>query len=302
MKKLTCAFLSLVVLLSATSMAFAVETPDETSSNNFWVEMANTPPSMIDDGVLPQNDNGLEKRQVKEELKNKGLLSIDDNQHLAIAPEAWDEIENLTALDLLAEDYAFANEAIDDGILYVEPETLNLYNCEATEETLQRMKDNDMIEKAKDQVENSISLLAAHSCSYKKIYFGSMVSANRVDLQNYLRKMQNLANSDPTVKPGVALTKYWIGKVQPGGIWDYKTVPGYSPYNSMFCLTYGKNLSKANYHRTSEFMGNYNYGFTGRMMFPLSFLKLGSNAVGGNVFIPDADDYPAIEEGYSDAG
>jgi len=67
-------------------------------------------------------------------------------------------------------------------------------------------------------------------------------------------------------------------------------------------MTYGINDSKKNYHRTSEFMGNYNYGFTGRVLFNLTTLKLGSNyAASGNPFIPDTDDYPAIEEGYNDS-
>lgn len=97
--------------------------------------------------------------------------------------------------------------------------------------------------------------------------------------------------------PVALATGYWIAKVEPNGDWDYKTQHGYSPYNKTFCCGYSRNFHM---HQTSEWIGNYNYGYTGKLLFSLSVLKLGSNAVSG--FDPkDVEDYPANEEGYYDA-
>ena len=255
---------------------------------------------MIDDKFTP-SENAVAKAQVNEELKRLGLLFLSTGNHLSISAEAWNMIDDIPSLNLLANDYVFANEAIDDGILRVDSSTLELYNCDVTEKNLQQMKSNDLAEMVKEQIANAGSALATSHCSYRKVYFGSMVRNNRTELKNYLHKMELLKETNPSIAPGAALLSYWIGKVQPGGAWDYKSVPGYAPYNTIFCLTYGISDKKTNYHRTSEFMGNYNYGFTGRMMFPLTVLKLGSNGAAGNPFKPDTDDYPAIEEGYSDA-
>lgn len=52
---------------------------------------------------------------------------------------------------------------------------------------------------------------------------------------------------------------------------------------------------------TSEWLGNYNFGYTGRMFFSLSTLKFGSNLASG-FSNDDYLDYPAIEVGYYHSG
>lgn len=124
---------------------------------------------------------------------------------------------------------------------------------------------------------------------------GSLVSNNYADLEDYLTTQMSYNPSGAHA----ATTGVWIARVRPGGIWDYKTKAGYSPYNKEFNCTYGAGSSKTGI-RTSEFIGNYNYGYTGSMLYTLSILKAGSTAVSG--FDPkDVDDYPAITEGYNDA-
>lgn len=302
MKKTFCAILTLAVIMSTSSIVFAVDSDKEVTANeaNFWIELSHTQ-TLLDNKEWIPSENASAKLQVNKELKHQGFLFIDSKNHLSIAEKAWDIIEDTLSLDLLSQDYIFANTAIDDGILTVDPETLELRNRDMTEESLQQMKDNDLIDTVEQNIKNGIVTHAAPHCSYRKVNFGNMVRNNRTELKNYLRQMEILKETNPGVSPGVALLNYWIGKVQSGGAWDYKTVPGYSPWNTILCLTYGINNSKVNYHRTSEFMGNYNYGFTGRMIFPLSILKVGSNGAAGNPFVPDRDDYPAIEEGYNDA-
>lgn len=96
-----------------------------------------------------------------------------------------------------------------------------------------------------------------------------------------------------------ATTGFWVARVKPGGIWDYKVKPGYAPWNKEFNCTYGLNSSK-HAIRTSEYIGNYNYGYTGSILYGLTALKGGSFIASG-LDPKDVDDYPAIEEGYSDA-
>lgn len=87
---------------------------------------------------------------------------------------------------------------------------------------------------------------------------------------------------------------YWVSLVCEGGAWDYKIQPLYK--GKTFCCTYA---GGTNIHRTAEYIGNYNYGYTGADLFSLAILHLGSAAVGGGVE-KDQHDWPAIDEGYYD--
>lgn len=51
---------------------------------------------------------------------------------------------------------------------------------------------------------------------------------------------------------------------------------------------------------TGEYIGNYNYGYTGYLLFPLSVLKIGSAIVAGGI-IKDIHDWPDIELGFNDS-
>lgn len=122
---------------------------------------------------------------------------------------------------------------------------------------------------------------------------GGVVSENYAYIENYF-------NTQMTYNPSGAYTvtlALWVEKVREGGDWDYKRV--YPPYDTKFTCTYGLNGSKTGI-RTSEFIGNYNYGYTGSILFDLTILKTGSFVVSG--FNPnDYNDHPAIEEGFVDA-
>lgn len=124
---------------------------------------------------------------------------------------------------------------------------------------------------------------------------GNLVHNNYNDLESeFMTQMKY--NPDGAF---YATTGIFIAWVKPNGIWDYKTKPGYSPWNKEFNCTYGLNSSKRAI-RTSEYIGNYNFGYTGQLLYPLTVLKTGSFVVSG--FDPkDVEDYPAIEEGFADA-
>ncbi len=77
--------------------------------------------------------------------------------------------------------------------------------------------------------------------------------------------------------------EWFYKKMMPGGGWDYKVQPGYSPYNKEW-TAYCKYDTE---YRTSEWFGNYNYGLTGRFQFSLSVLKAGAGVAAGGADSPE---------------
>lgn len=92
---------------------------------------------------------------------------------------------------------------------------------------------------------------------------------------------------------------WWIAKVCPGGDWDYKSVSGYSPYSKQWSAVQRYTTST----KTSEWFGNYNYGFTGRSLYSLTSLLAASNGVsiltGGA--LDDPQDTIDVTQGYNEA-
>lgn len=119
------------------------------------------------------------------------------------------------------------------------------------------------------------------------LYLGTLVSDNFSELKSVYRS--TLFYKD-------AVT-YWIYKVESGGDWDYKLQDEFK--KTLLCM-YGQNDSKLEL-RNGEWIGNYNYGYTGHLLFNIDILLAGSSAVGGGP-AKDSHDWPAIREGYSDSG
>ena len=148
-----------------------------------------------------------------------------------------------------------------------------------------------------DPLDIAIPYGPVHECDYSYLNLGALVRKNTKDVRGCFLAMAK-------VNPSIAFSSaigYWVGKVREGGDWDYKLPSKYGPYDRTYCCTYGKNNSKMYRHRTAEYIGNYNYGYTGSILFGLDVLKFGSGAAAGFDFEKDADDYPAITEGYNDA-
>lgn len=136
-----------------------------------------------------------------------------------------------------------------------------------------------------------------HECGYKAVTVGKLCFDNYNELSDFFDNAVQLALVNPNFKPWSATAGFWVGSVMPGGVWDYKTVSGYAPYNTVLCCSYGGLTYQ---HRTSEWLGNYNYGYTGAFLFDLNTLHFGSSAVSG--FSPaDQLDWPAIDEGFYNA-
>ena len=68
---------------------------------------------------------------------------------------------------------------------------------------------------------------------------------------------------DPTIQAWSSATAYWVAKVAPNGDWDYKVQPGFPPWHRRFCCYF----NGAYNHVNSEYIGNFNYGYTGSLLF-----------------------------------
>lgn len=128
----------------------------------------------------------------------------------------------------------------------------------------------------------------SHSCSYEQVYFNDMCRTN----YNYIK---NILNQYTSWNSGyIAAISAWIAKVNNNGDWDYKTSSYYGPWDHVFC-----NISDGQYdHVTSEYMGNYNYGYTGSCLFSLQTLELASFIVSGFDNSDIAGDWSTIESAF----
>lgn len=129
------------------------------------------------------------------------------------------------------------------------------------------------------------------------LYAYSIASNNRDTLSAYYHAIADGIWGDPGAAYS-ATVGYWVAKVQEGGAWDYKVQPGYSPYYKLWTAV----LKYDTEYRTSEWFGNYNYGLTGRFLFPLTTLLVGGDAVGilTSGGADDPADQQAITQGYNE--
>lgn len=129
---------------------------------------------------------------------------------------------------------------------------------------------------------------------YPYINLKTLVTNNRKEIVDFFYNTQKIA---PTSAYS-ATVGYWVGKVMEHGPWDYKRVSGFSPYTKKWDAgTYsGRKII------TTEYIGNYNYGFTGEFLFSLNTLYLGGQIANGLKFWQpeDENDRRAIREGYND--
>lgn len=197
---------------------------------------------------------------------------------------------------------ALYNELISDGIIEVESQTGELTICSANQVPEQIVIEGER--HIQSQIQSQVSLagpnrsLAAHSCSYPDLDLIEMCQDNYDELSGVYLLNKIIEAANPSGVPTAWLTTaiYWVNKVREEGDWDYKTQPDFKPWNKTFCSYY----DGAYHHITSEYIGNFNYGYTGSLLFSLDILHFGSSAVSG--FDPaDEEDWPAIDAGFEKA-
>ncbi|RAW16142.1 hypothetical protein DC345_11735 [Paenibacillus taichungensis] len=127
-----------------------------------------------------------------------------------------------------------------------------------------------------------------------------MVNANRAELSTYYWNVYySSAITGQPLQTAIMSSALWFkGKVQARGPWDYKTQPGWGGASKQW---YADTHTGRRYV-TTEYIGNYNYGFTGQFLFPLTILFYGGQYANGNIWSPeDMNDRAAIQDGFNDA-
>lgn len=196
------------------------------------------------------------------------------------------------------------NQIIDLGVAYIDDN--NMVKTKSQEETAEIIynrdksirdgeivSDNDFDAIIDFEQEENISI--GRAAALPTLHAYSIALNNKATLQNYWNTMASVAPESAYA----SAVGWWIGKVQSGGAWDYKSVSGYAPYNRRWNATQ-KNITVV---RTSEWFGNYNYGFTGKLLFTENILLLGGDGVSlvFNHQIDDQADKDAIRTGYGES-
>ena len=278
MKNLVAMIISLLLCFSlCTTTAFAVETDNTSAVQEVEINIASAVhlwPHLKENGYLYVDENGL--------------LAVDSNNEWTTLSEFSEFLSIIEA----------CNQAILDGILIANPDTIELSTVYELDEQLvpyaiENGTANLQHEGAKESDDEIMPQNAAHGCSVQALNLLNMCENNYQTLVDYYWDMVDLQIYNPQLDPWLSTAGFWVGKVAEGGAWDYKTVNGFAPWYTEFCCYFNSNFQ----HVTSEYIGNFNYGYTGSFLFSLNVLHFGSSAVSG--FDPaDEDDWPAIDAGY----
>lgn len=223
-------------------------------------------------------------------MREKGYLKANKDGLLEIADHK--SAKELPGYDDVVDLIKICNESIKDGIIILDKKTLLLKNSFNPGNI-----DVNYVPPGLRKHFKPISLRnGAHGCSTPALNLLHLCENNYNTLSMYHESMVRIAEENPGFIPFPATSAFWIAKVRPNGEWDYKVRPGFAPWNKNFCCYLDQNFS----HLTSEYIGNFNYGYTGSFLFSLEVLHFGSYAVSG-FDSKDTEDWPAIDAGYRHA-
>ncbi len=294
LKKMVSLVLVLALSFTICVPAFATEktkisdySSNDTSINDF----SNLYEMLNDKQFVKQQENKINKelginqqdvQQYRDWLNNSqesGYFKSDSKGHIVISPEAENLIptglkkEYVSRLDSL-------NKLIDIGIYSFNEESGIVSHA------LECIKDPSIMKDCSTDTQFTYNLIYATN---EDLDLGWQVHQNFQEIKNIYRNVATYP----------AAVAYWVNKVRKNGDWDYK-VKDIFKHNKTYWCKYGPGGSSRGY-RNGEWIGNYNYGYTGHLLFNLDVLHVGSSAVGGG---PEKDkhDWPAIDSGYNHSG
>lgn len=181
------------------------------------------------------------------------------------------------------------NELLEIGALCIDSNG-DLYTPDVKENVI-----DDVKKYYKKEIKQDVKAMAG-SRSIETIDLIGMCDDNYSSLQTVYWVAFAAGFVVPGVAPWSTTVIYWVNKVREGGDWDYKRLEGFSPWDTEFYTYYDGYRHTV----TSEYIGNFNYGYTGSYLFDLYTLYYGSYAVSG-FDAADVEDWPAITDGYNHA-
>ena len=205
--------------------------------------------------------------------------------------EVLGDVEDTKANERLQHLLKVCNESIKDGILIIN----------TNGEIESKLKIDESLGTVPYGLRNSNNtdapvqispLNAAHGCSFDALNLILLCDNNYTELVDYYNDMLELGEAYDDLDPYAATISWWVIKVNNGGDWDYKKNPIYK--NGQFCSYFDSNFN----HIDAEYIGNFNYGYTGAFLFGLNMLHTGSFVVSGFNPADKYTDWPAIDSGY----
>lgn len=230
----------------------------------------------------------------------KGLLDL-DSEGLLISNN-----KKVSKLSTSSKDYNDYKETVESLNFLVENDIVNIENDlsitmlsseEISDLVFKKYQENPDEENPEllnaATTKTKINLLAVDN-GLSSINLKSIVEKNRDELEKIYTSMLK-TNPKGAYSGAVG---YFVGKVRENGAWDYKVKSGYKPWYKEFnAATYdGKKVIN------SEYIGNYNYGYTGELLFSKKILLIGGATVGAGTRTPeDEKDRNTITKGFNDA-
>lgn len=217
--------------------------------------------------------------------KTNNIIFVNSTGHFELYDNARDFLGD--GYDAFLGSVNFSNELVDMKLVQIDPESLEIKSLELTQEALEAMDEHSPSSYA-------IVPFSGSHCDYPGLHVNILVENNMYEIMEYLFNCASTGMDDPYF----ATVGYWVNKVRENGQWDYKITGIYDGYNKTICCTYARGV---NIHKTCEWLGNYNYGYTGSSLFNLPILEAGSFGVSGFRRDDIYTDWPAIVEGYEDS-
>ncbi|MBX4159948.1 MULTISPECIES: polymorphic toxin type 44 domain-containing protein [Priestia] len=244
---------------------------------------------LLSQGNVLAAENVQIKENVYQEAASSHLLTVTENGQV----EAKDEslVEKLADNDSEYKDFTDTVDSINYLVEKDVAKVNNDFNIEMlSPEEITEVAHNSY---ASAETSQKFSTFAVDT-GLTSLNLKRLVESNRKELEKFNASVLKTS-------PGSAYNAtvgYFVGKVQEGGPWDYKVRSGYKPWYKEFnASTYnGKKVIN------SEYIGNYNYAYTGELLFSKKTLLIGGGAVGVGVGQPeDSKDKDVITKGYNDA-
>lgn len=223
-----------------------------------------------------------------ETLRDEGKM-YNNNGHIAVMPNA---LQAHASYPDFVEIIEFTNNSIDQGIAYICNDAPLLVATHSDAE-IQAMLDSLSRQVSQtDEPMQDNATYAYQAANAEDLDLIGLCEDNYDFIVTYYDGCMVIQMANPTTYSAWAATvTCWVTRVMPGGNWDYKVRDGYK--DKTFNVEYNGKTDTI----TAEFLGNFNYGYTGSFLFGINALINGSTAVAGSIE-KDQHDWPAIKEGY----
>jgi hypothetical protein len=260
------------------------------------------PAKAVETSTLDLDSVSQDAADIWVSLREEGGITADEEGVLTVDKE--NSCVGRVGYTRFLEAIALYNELIVDEIIEVDAQTGELTNCLANQLPERTIMEGE--QHIQSQIQSDVPIvvpkpkrsLVSHRCSYPNLNLIEMCGNNYKELNRIysLNKIIEAVNPSGIHTAWLTTAIYWVNKVRENGDWDYKVQPNFNPWYKTFCSYY----NGAYHHITSEYIGNFNYGYTGSLLFSLDILHAGSSAVSG--FNPaDKEDWPAIDAGFKKA-